>query len=698
MVLNQGIASGRMISLALALCMLVAGHPAWAQDLRWTQAGYGGGGRFTAIAVDPADLSRILVGSDVAGYFQSTDGGQTFTLRGRELGGFAVSALAFHPDRPGVVAVQASDGLYLSRDHGQTLTLLSPRLGYRSRFFGGCLLRFKDDKLLVATDTKGVFAVTWDAPAPVETYMPGMVGNKVNSLAEFGGELFAATERGAFRFVEGRFSPINDGLGAHTQLQDMASADGRGLYAVERSDGLFKWDAGQNRWARTGPPIAKPASGTLSFKTLALDPARPGRILMGTHPETWPKLLFVSEDAGVTWKTPGVFTLAQDAPPNWAKGNDALEALAFSPDGKTAWLADWWNLWRADAGGDAWQQVHHGLQNVVVSDVIRDPANPQGVLLATSDNGLMVSSDAGRSWTPSMKGVPDGDVRAVRVCPAHPAKRYLLAEPWEKPKQGAGVTFMLCKSTDSGASWKQLPFTVSARSLPGGYATGKPTLLVIDPQDEDSVFVGSNGHGLFKVNTVLLAEGKAEEAVANVSRTLPVPCFQGPDSLLVDPADSKHLTASLVGSGIWATTDGGGKWSPLYSKSPFSFGLASDPAHPQRIFAGLAEKKIAVSQDGGRTWREVALPGKRPPEIAASVVAVDPANTDTIYVGTSAYDLKAADGLFISTDGGTSFNPVPADLPRVSITAISPGTDGVLVGFNGLCLFRLAKPAAPDGK
>lgn len=686
---HQGIAFGRTISLTLSLVLLAAVNSAWGQGATWTQAGYGGGGRFTAVAVDPADPARMLVASDVAGYFLSADGGQTFTPRGRELGGLAVSALAYHPSRPGIVAIQASHGLYLSRDHGQTLALLSPRLGYPSRFFGGCLLRFKDDKLLVATDTKGVFAVTWDAPAPVETPLPGVAGVKVNSLAELGGELFAATERGAVRFKDGRFSSANDGLGSRTRLQDMAAADGSGLFAVERTDGLYKWDAGQNRWVRPGPPIAKPADGTLSFKAVALDPVRPGRILMSTHPETWPQLLFVSEDSGASWKTPWTFTLAQDAPPNWAKGLEAVEAIVFSPDGRTTWLSDWWNLWRGEAGGTAWQQVHKGLQNVVVYDVIRDPANAEGILMATADNGLMVSGDAGRTWAPSMKGVPDGHVKAVRVCTQNPAKRYLLSEPWVEPQKGSGVTFILCKSTDSGASWKQLPFTVPARGLPGAYADGKATLLVIDPQDEDSVYVGTNGHGLFKVNTTLLAEGKAAEAVADVSKTLPVPCFQGPNSLVIDGADPQKLTASLVGSGIWSTSDGGRKWSPIYSRAAFSFGLAVDPARPQRIVAGLAEKRVALSQDGGRTWREVALPGNRPPEIAVAVVAVDPANPDTVYAGTTGYDFKAADGLYISTDGGATFKPLPADLPRVNVTAVSPGPGGPLVGFNGLGLYRV---------
>jgi len=47
--------------------------------------GYEGGGRFTAIAISPRDPRVLFVGSDVAGVFKSTDGGETFHLRGKGL-------------------------------------------------------------------------------------------------------------------------------------------------------------------------------------------------------------------------------------------------------------------------------------------------------------------------------------------------------------------------------------------------------------------------------------------------------------------------------------------------------------------------------------------------------------------------------------------------------------------------------------
>ena len=44
------------------------------------------GGRFTAVAVDPANPQTVYVGSDVAGIFRSRDGGNHFELIGKGAG------------------------------------------------------------------------------------------------------------------------------------------------------------------------------------------------------------------------------------------------------------------------------------------------------------------------------------------------------------------------------------------------------------------------------------------------------------------------------------------------------------------------------------------------------------------------------------------------------------------------------------
>ena len=88
--------------------------------------GYEGGGRFTAIAIDPGDPRVLFVGSDVAGVFKSADGGETFHLKGKGLEGFSVADIAIHPDDPGRVLLLTQDGLYASRDQGESWQKRAP--------------------------------------------------------------------------------------------------------------------------------------------------------------------------------------------------------------------------------------------------------------------------------------------------------------------------------------------------------------------------------------------------------------------------------------------------------------------------------------------------------------------------------------------------------------------------------------------
>ncbi|MBF0480990.1 MAG: hypothetical protein HQK81_03710 [Desulfovibrionaceae bacterium] len=658
-------------------------------DWRLIPAGYGGGGRFTALALDPSSPDRLVVGSDVAGYFIPGPDGREFMLRGKELGGLAVSALAFDPGHPGVVAVQCDAGLYLSRDGGKTATLLNAKLGYASRFFGGKLLLFAGPALIVATDTKGVFSQKWETPGAPETPIPGLEGIKVNSLAMWAGALFAATDKGVYRVQDNRFVPAGAGLSPeHMLVSDLAADPKSGLFAVVRDEGLVRFDPAKNAWTKPGPSPAKSGDKPIEFKALGLDPAKPGRVFMATDPSYWPNQLFISEDSGATWTVAANFALAKDAPPNWTKGLESVEAIAFSQNGENVYVSDWWNVWRSSDGGASFTQLHKGLQNTVVNALAFHPDKPETILMGTADNGIMRSTDGGATWARSMSGVDDGDAMAVRFAKNDPQKAYFLFSPWNKPKNPDSAVFFLCKSLDAGATWKTLTFTVAARKL-APYADGRPTALRIDPRDEDVVYVGSNGHGLYRVNTALLAEGKAKEAVENVGSGLPLPNFPNADSLLIAPDNPNKLYASTLGGGVWTSENAGRSWLPASPRWNFTFGLAADPSKPGRVFAGVSEKRLVVTEDGGRAWKEIVLPGERPAYVATQVVAVDPANADIVYAGTSAYDLKAADGLYVSLDGGKSFAQIHSELPRANITCLAPAPGGPLVGANGLCIFRL---------
>lgn len=695
-----------LIPLLLALCL--GSVSAAAGDLAWRERGWGGGGRFTAVAVDPFDPSVVYAGSDVAGLYVSKDKGLSFTLRGAELDGFAVSCVAPDPETRSRVLVLTDAGLYLSKDQGMTLSRISAKVRYRARFSGSGLIVRHAGAWHVGTDIDGVFRME-EAPDGSWKEKPlfGLQGKKVNSLAVFKGRLHAATDEGVYAHDGEIWKHASDGLSAtRRNIVDMAAHPSGKLYAVERETGLYSSDDPSRGWVRRGPsPASLPShTGPRSFKAVAVSPVNPNLVYLGTDPTGWPHLLLRSQDGGIGWTLVKRFSLTGPHE-NWAKDLESVEQLAFAPDGREAYLADWWNLWRSVDEGASWLQTHQGLQNTVVNDIQVRPGDPAVMYAAADDNGLMATTDGGRSWHRRSRGLPDGHAAAVRISPRNPDRVYLLMNPWDTQDSGSEKNFHLFRSEDAGETWTSLRFKDKARKLDKSWADGRSTNLAIDPADDGVVYVGNNGYGVYRVEAPGRSSGPEQSVNArNVSASLPTPYVKGAGAVQPDPRDRAVLVVATQEGGIFRTEDSGATWKLTGGAKTFVFGMARDPGNPDMLYAAASDKRVLKSSDAGRTWQWLTLPGERPPHVAASAVAVlpgAPGAPGVLVVGTMGYDHKAGDGVFLSHDGGATFVRAPRTLPRAGVLALTPSREPgglVLAGFNGLGLFELVQANAGDGR
>jgi len=643
--------------------------------------GYEGGGRFTAIAISPKDPRVLFVGSDVAGVFKSTDGGETFHLKGKGLEGFCVADIAIHPDDPGRVLLLTEDGLYGSRYQGESWQKESSEVRYESRMFGSRLMVFFKDALWVAADRKGVFQVRFEVSPCSIVAVPGLEKIKVNGLASFHELMYAGTERGVFRLVDGRWQACNEGLPADRREVYGISAHPNGrLYLLERTNGLYVWNEGQKRWEGRGLGAWQLLSDRPGpYKALAVDPQNPDIVFLSTDPEAWPHILYKSTDGGRSWKRITSFHLDPQAGETIGKDLTGVEKIAFSPaEPQKLFLADWANVWESRDEGENWSQLYKGLQNTCVNAIKVHPFDTQKIYLAVADNGLLFSGDGGKSWKRKVTGVQQGHAQAVEISRRDPSRMYLLMNIERKDR------VFVYKSSNGGENWEDIGFPVPTGSLPHlGFVDGLSTNLVLDPASDEVVYVGTNGYGIFKTTD----GGKTWHAVNGGITT---PFVKGPNAILIDPRNSQVLFASTLQGGIYKTTDGGNNWTPVSTLYPFTFGMAMDPSNPSRLFAGRPEKKIIISENAGRTWREVELPGGNPPHIASYAIAVHPLNPKLVVVGTLAYE-KAADEVYVSRDGGRAFKKVPLDLPEVSVLAVEVAKSQDLkffLGFNGIGAFQ----------
>ncbi len=109
--------------VALALPLMTA-------EAAWRAGNLFGGGYIDVVRYHPTDASRVLLATDVGGIHLSTDGGSTWSSRGRYVHDY-VASIAWHPTLPNVAYALAgkgrpgSGGLLVSTDSGATWRLAS---------------------------------------------------------------------------------------------------------------------------------------------------------------------------------------------------------------------------------------------------------------------------------------------------------------------------------------------------------------------------------------------------------------------------------------------------------------------------------------------------------------------------------------------------------------------------------------------
>lgn len=648
----------------------------------WFPAGYGGGGRFTTVALDPSNPQTMYIGSDVAGIFRSRDGGNHFELTGKGLEGFAVADIAINPAAPHQVVALTDDGLYYSTNQGDAWICISKEISYPSRFFGSRLLLFTRHSLWIGTDSKGVFRLPLNNFKAKPQSVQGLELFKVNGLAVYDGYLYAGTSNGVYLLEKQTWKPqLNGLLQSSVEITDIASSR-NSLYVVEKQRGLFRWDDESRIWIHC-PVTLRPQPK--SYKSLLVHPDNPDLVFVGSHPENWPHLLYKTQDGGATWESMVSFEVDPEAPPNWTDTLSGMEKMAFVPGTyQTLFLADWWNVWQSKDTGNHWIQKHHGLQNTVINDIKIHPRNPDILYLCAADNGLMISGDSGKHWMRAMNGVADGHAQEIEISQRNPSRMVLLMNPWMKTGKGKIYVY---ESQNAGATWHDIGFSVPAEALPGpGYVDGLATNVELDPLSDDTMYVGTNGYGVYK--TV-----NAGKDWFPVNQGLTTPYIKGYGALLIHPRFNNVLFASTQAGGIYKTVNGAKSWQRVTTGERFTFGMAIDSSTPPRILAGSAGNKLLISNDEGKSWQEIHLPAEISPQLGAVYsVAFHPRRSDLILAGTICYDIRATEGLFISTDSAKTFQPVQMDLPRVNITSITLAAGkpaAGYIGFNGTGIFRL---------
>jgi photosystem II stability/assembly factor-like uncharacterized protein len=594
------------IASGLADAAVAGGAAASAPGPRWIQATPFGGSIVT-LAQAPSSPRTLYAGMATGDLFASDDGGTTWSARHGGPSGAFINGLVVDPRDPATIYGLTAGGL--------SSALLRTRNG---------ALTWKTTRLAAFP-----FALRLDAERP--------------------GLLYAATSRGLQRSSD---------AGEHWTVLAFAdlpvlslaidpSDDRRMLAAVgsETAVGLWRSSDRGETWHPT-PPTIPPGDFNVFPPVLVFDPARRGNAYaLSFTPPGITASLFRTPDGGASWTA---------LPP--ASG---IVDLAASPSG-TLYAATDFGVSRSDDAGATWQppladptpagaSPPDAVRGVVVS------AGSPETLFAAGTQGVWMSTDGGRHWADSSRGILAMDVLSLAAAPTGPSNVLAVA--------GRGIF----GSRDHGHSWEVLHTDF--------FGTQPDRLEAFDPHDPQTIYgFGSDGQADHLLKS---ADGGREWL------QLPFPYGCGGDSicdvtmttLALDPASPEAIVVGgsyffhFGGSGhfLLRSGDGGATWSALAPPDQLlsQVQLAIDPSAPAHYYL-LTCGGFYGSQDAGASWQLAGrgLPRARLCAGPQQTLALDPDRPHVVYVGTRGR------GVYRSTDAGATFQPFGKGLEFGTITTL----------------------------
>jgi len=657
-------------------------------------------GRMTDVAADPSRPGLIYVSSAQGGVFKSTDDGETWVPVFEDYPTSSIGDIALEPGNPDVLWVgtgeanilrssMAGTGLYKSTDGGKTFA-------YKG-----------------LADTQHIARILVHPKNPDIVY-----------VASPGHEYTFSRDRGVYKTTDGgttwRKVFFKD---EKTGVIDLAMDPGNPdiLYAgtAERlryrwndpkespQSGLYKTTDGGETWTLlSGAAVGLPdfAAGECERVGLDICLTKPNVVYAVINKKG--AYLYRSNDRGASWKlVEGNDKIVKTFPGyGWVFGQVRVDPL--NPDvvyvmGLTAW--------RTRDGGKTWEELK--ATHVDFHGMWIDPSDTSH-LLVVNDGGVMISHD-GFATHKHPTNIPIAHMYNAAVSQT-PGKFRVYTNVQDTGAWSGEVDLTAGRDKAAWKPWVDAPGDESGRQA-------------VDPTDPNIVhYVVRYGGGpyVMDMRTYDPKARRRRDAKPPVDFGETKKRAQWVSPIIVSPCDPKRV---LYGAQfVFVTDDAGGTWrriSPdLTNYEPARqgniaystiFALAESPLRKGVIYAGTDDGNVQVTRDEGATWTKVndGLPagrfissleasrfgegtvyvtvnGKRSDDFAtylykssdygtswqllsacvpggsANVVKEDPANGSILYLGTDT-------GVYVTTDGGATWNVLGAGLPTVYVHDIA---------------------------
>jgi autotransporter-associated beta strand protein len=646
----------------------------------WTPIGpaglnNGSSGRVTALAADPSNPNIYYAGAAGGGVWKTTDGGSSWEPLTDSQATLNTGAIAVAPNNPNVIYVGTGEadnsplayygrGVLVSTNGGATWTLTgnTGTPNFNQRTISQIAVDPTNSQIAyvavtavgqnTGTNGTGIFKTTnggtsWtNTTATISGTAPFTdikidPANSQHLLAAVGG---GVTPSGVYVSTNGGTSWVAQGGGLPTGTSlnwtrvAFAPSNSQVIYATfaNTSGSLASaWitSNGGTSWTQlTATPNFLNGQGNYAT-TLIVDPKNPNIVYAGGGSGT--NSFIETTNSGASWTD--ISTAITGTSPHSMHHAIAVDATGRVIDGNDGGV---WRLDNSLPGAQAWTNITSNLQIGEMLGGALDPTNPTNNAFAGNQGNAVNQFTGGLVWTAR----DSSDSGAVRIDSATTPLTVYRQVP-SSSSFGSGGIFR--KSTDGGVTWANATTGITTTDPQSTYDP-----FVVDPNNGNHVFFGTN-----RVYETTTAGGTwTPISTTNTNGWTTTSAIV---ALAVAPSATGTIYASAGGS-LFSTTNDGAAWSSHTSIPAIFTNLFVDPSNSlicYGISSSFVSPQIFKSTDGGGQWTNIS--GNLPANVPAYSLALNTA-ANTMYLGTD-------NGVYATTNGGTSWAPFGTALPNVQV-------------------------------